>query len=276
MLAVFNTDTYVPFSAGVAQLVVNYAASCVVFGPQDWHEYYGFDVQEEQLSEEAFRWWLSLDAVTPFDLEGNPIFNYETHHGFYYLPANGPGGVSLDLKKFDRLAQKPKKGLASRFKFTTLALRQNRNIKAVTSCWAAVRKEILFRNESAEDQRALMAKLNTEKENKRGALSVRLKTLYEVFPSLRDLSIIARVHFSKTGERLLGDSTGVEGRTTYSRTEQQVVTLMKCASQVIVGGQSPSVSEGPVPSGGLDVNYGEHDFAQENVGVAGLSKFRGS
>jgi hypothetical protein len=159
----------------LAKIVADYAQKAIVFGPQEYRNYYGVDVGEEALPREALDWWNSLDAITPFDANGNPIYNYETHHGFYYIPANYkaypnpnwlvPGthiheDVPMDIEAFDRLAEAPQQGYPSRFKHNTQSLRQNGKVKAAGSYWIAPRKNVLFRNKTTAQQRALMEELN--------------------------------------------------------------------------------------------------------------------
>lgn len=280
-----NTTTYVPFNDGIAKLVADYAATCPVFGPQDWLVYFGVEVGivgNGQLPEEALQWWNSLDAITPFDTHGDPIFNYETHYGFFYIPAQFRtlrNTEPLDLETFDLVAQKPKKGNPSRFAFDVEGIRQNKQIHAVSACWAAMRKEVLFRDKTLEAQRALMDKLNTETEAQMQALRVQFGTRYgtltgtryENFPDLLDLCVVVRTHYVKTGERLLGDNTGAEGERRYSVTQQQVVEAGN-VYQVEVGGHSPSVFRSPShrSSGGLLVS---RMYSVLSSGVAGLRKF---
>lgn len=279
VLCEFNSLTYVPFPEGVAKLVVDYVAKSVVFGPQDWREYFALDVGEEQLPEEALQWWSSLDAVTPFDGEGNPIFNYETHHGFYYIPAKGPGRVPLDLETFDQLAQQPKLGNASRFRLQVEDLRQNLTVQVVESCWIAMRKNVLFREKTAAQQKALMDELNAETESQMQAMRKRENgydnltgTRYENFPDLRHLCILVRAHFAKTGERLLGNETGVEGQMTYSRTND-AGTIGERIFQIAVGYHRPIEVRDSVVSGGLYL-YGHFpDNVSKDFGVAALRKF---
>jgi hypothetical protein len=194
----------------------------------------------------------------------------------------------MDIEAFDRLAQTPVKGHPSRFKYDSDILLQNKKITAAKSYWIAPRKTVLFRKETTARQRALMQELNTETKAQMEAMAAqptnRYKNLtgteYENLPNLRDLTIIARAHLTKTGERFLGDDTGLERRWTFSRTDQVVThedrnaqgeVVARSTYQIQVGGHSPLVVGGPGPSGGLDV--GNDDSASDCIGVAGLRKF---
>jgi len=292
-------------SATLAKIVADYVQEAIVFGPRDYRTAYGVDVGDAVFPEEDRIWWNSLDAITPFDSQDNPIYNYETHHGFHYIPANCKPltervahllgvhvgeEIAMDIENYDLLAAELEVGGPSRFRDESESLCQNKKIRSATSCWVAQRKQVLFRNETTVKQRALMQELNTETEVQMQAMSDRLGvrygtltgTRYENLPDLRDLSIIASNHLAKTRERILGDSTGFEGRWTGSRTQQQVtfedkneqgVVVGRRTHQVEVGYQAPLVTrgvEGPCSSGGLCVY--SYIFDDESIGVAGLRK----
>lgn len=207
------SKAYKIFPEKVLKLTGDYAgieADTVAFGPREWREHYNVAVGEDQLPEEALKWWLSPDAMTPVDEQGHPVFNYETHHGFFYVPARYttipavPSGLSglfsrllrspekaeehpLDLDNFVQLAQEPEKGHPCQFtEDPSLQSGAHRRLQAIHPCWAAVRKELLFRNQPEERLRVMLN-----------------GTGYENLPDVRILGILTGAYFTKTGERLL-------------------------------------------------------------------------
>lgn len=271
---------------GVAQIVVEYIKNGVVFGPADWREYYGANVGNEELTAEAFQWWNSLDAITPFDPAGQPVYNSDTHYGFYYIPARyrpnpDMGEVPLHLQEFEYLAQQPKKGNPSRLndKARKEAFEQNEKVQASAACWAAMRKgDVFFRGQTAPQQRDSLKALNRKTEEQMLKLSAQFGTRfgalsgtrYANFPDLRVLCILVRAHLTKTGERLLGDDTGAEKRITFSHTEQRMSYFIWSA-HVEVGGHMPSYIGGSSFSGGLCICVDEDP--DEETGVACVRMF---
>lgn len=186
------------FVHGVARLVADFVGNGVAFGPDDWREYHGVDVGQDELPERAFRWLFSLDALTPMDTAGNPLYNYMTHYGFHYIPAQ------LSFGNYMSLVEKPIKGNPSPF----MDWRQDnqhcqydrtclaRDIRGLgvhdAGCWAAMRITTVDRAGSAE---------------------ILKKAQYATLPDFRILSILVRTHFTKTGEKLLegpGSATQLE------------------------------------------------------------------
>lgn len=184
-----------------AQRVVEYAQDAVVFGPVDYRTHYGLDVQEIALSEKAIEWFNSPDAMTPSDKQGHPIYNYETHFGFYFIPStykDEKGEVRpFTLEKFLSVIQNPKVGPSSQLAYredfshpNLKDIQQMMKMQPNKSHWIALRTNLLFENK--DNKKELMQKLNTD-----------TGTCYELVPDARELIMILRNHYVKTYHRIL-------------------------------------------------------------------------
>jgi len=104
---------------------------------------------------------------------------------------------------------------------------------------------------------------------------------YEEIPSASDLATVALVHHVVTGERYLGDGTGMELDVTLSLCAESV---KYGRADVVVGNHSPLVAGtvgGPGPSGGLLFSYNSGGAFHSNggagvrIGIAGVRLFSG-
>lgn len=206
------------FPVTVSRLIAFFTGNGVVFSPKDCRNEYHLVVEDEELPEEAYRWWNSLDALTPFDGYGNPIFNYMTHYGFYYIPPTSLG----DFDRLDRTRNElPVRSSESD------AYRQVKNAQADAAYWVAPRIGYLKDGVHYSVQPQLIANLNEASEAQMQQLSAQLGTefgtlsgaRYENFPDARDLAFIARAHFIMTGEILLDRFCATEQRLKFQDDE---------------------------------------------------------
>lgn len=240
----------------VARLVADYAVPKIDhFGKEEWMRYYGVDVgPEPELPDEFYEWWLSPDAIEPGKL------NCETHLAPVLRPrwitetdAEGKKTLSCySLRTLGRLVQHPQEGPPSQYMFDSQALEQHGNIKAGPARWLVMRKDVFARDQSCDQQKECIQKLNTAGAD------------YDEMPSALDLAtIVFATHVRTGGDRHLGDSTGKEGRWTFSRCKERI-QFNENSYPLVVGGFAP---------GGLLVLRCYGDYVSEYYGVAALRKF---
>jgi hypothetical protein len=270
----------------LAKTIAGYAIQGKAFMAEDWKRFYGVEVEDLELGPEFYDWWFQPDAEDPiwFDpkVKEPTQLNCDTHFPPFLCPetlletaelpppalrhrfASYVDRTDYDLETLERLVQNPKEGHPSKFADDGAALEQNRKSKAGPSCYIVVRKELFARNLPTDKQREYMKQVN-DKTN----------AGYEVLPRALHLATAALVHHTVTGERYLGDATGMEKFSSYGRCEDKV-KYRNLRYPVIVGGQVlfvPGVVGGLRPSGGLSLSY--VDFDRDHIGVVGLRKFSG-
>lgn len=239
-----------PLVSDVARLVADYAIPKIDhFGAEEWMRYYGVDVgREADLPEKFYTWWLSSDVIDPDKL------NCETHLPPVLRPQyvrKAALNIPLTLDTLGYLAQYPKEGPPSQYTFNSEALQQHGNTKAGPARWLVMRKDIFARNQSYDQQKECIQKLNTTGAD------------YDEVPSALDLAtIVFATHVRTGGDRYLGNTTGKEGCWTFSR----------CKEHAQYGKDSYPLVIGDFAPGGLIVSH--NDYAgNENCGVAALRKF---
>jgi hypothetical protein len=273
----------------VATMITDLVTSKInPFEPKDWES--EFDVQVEPFeldTKEFYDWWFAPDALDPYwdaPPENRPtpqLLNCDTH----FRPIFSPETITVKMappakrhrfatditaecgfQALGRLVENPQTGHPSRFFAETEALKQNKNAKAGPSCYLVARKEMFARGMTEAQQRGYMQRLND-----------RTQAGYEVLPWALDLSKVAHVHKVATGERYLGDGTGLEGCWTASRA-QDTARYGRNTYPVVVGYQETLVFDavgGPGPSGGLSVDDGNSHDDNVRICVAGVRKFFG-
>lgn len=248
------------------------------FTAREWKRYYNAEVQSFDLGPEFEEWWLQPDAVDPSkrncDTHFSPILCPETlletadllpppalRHRF--TPSADCTPYSLDA--LERLVQNPKEGHSSEFAHSqdAPALQQNRMTPAGPACFIVARKELFARNLPLSEQKEYIMQINNQ-----------TNANYQVLPRALHLATVALVHHTVTGNRFLGDATGMEKCWSYGRCEEVVRWPSDICSPVIVGGHEPFVREvvgDPAPPRGLHV--APDDIFQECTGVIGVKKF---
>ncbi len=178
------------------------------FGAAEWKQYFQVDVGPEPEFKNGFEaWWNGPDPIDPSK------FVYETH----LPPILAPQFLSNEQGTLPRsLATLEKMGL--KFDFT-IDRRIFQNIEHVAAAepshWLVMRKDVLARpqhyvrisraHRSWEEQIQYMKDLNAQ-----------TTAGYETEPSIIDLATVIFARYVWTGERYLGNWTGMEQRTTLS------------------------------------------------------------
>ncbi len=254
----------------LAEIVANYTIHGDAFTSSDWKRVFRTQTEELELDDEFYEFWFSPDAEDPTQLNCDthflPILRPETatevipparrHRFAQYIDR-----TEYSLETLGRLVEDPQEGHPSRFAYDSGALSQNGKTKAGPPCYLVARKELFARGLSPDAQREYMKELNA-----------RTHAGYEVLPSSLDLATVALVHHAVTGERYLGDATGMENRWTESRSEDTVKNG-KNTYPVTVGSHTPLVG-GPGLSGGLFFTHYDGS-GYVSIGVVGLRKFSG-
>lgn len=245
----------------LANMVADYAIQGRAFMAEDWKKFYGVEVESLGLGPEFYDWWFSPDAADPIWTDPNVKKAAQLNCDTHLLPILCPEKVDqadFDLETLDRLVQNPKEGPPSRLlDGGGPAVKQNKNIKAGPSCYIVARKALFARNLPIHAQRQYMEELN--KNTHAG---------YEVLPRALHLATAALVHHTVTGERFLGDVTGMEQRWSYGRCEDRIQYASSPHPHfVVVGGQQARVGD---IFGGLIVS---ESIDLDSIGVVGLKKF---
>jgi hypothetical protein len=269
----------------VAKIIAGYAIQGKDFTAEDWKRYYNVEVEDLELGPEFYGWWFQPDAKDPIWLDPNvkepTQLNCDTHFPPFLCPetlletaelpppalrhrfASYVDRTDYDLETLGRLVQNPKEGHPSKFMYNSEALDQNGKIKAGPACYIVARKELFARDLTPDEQREHMKQVNAK-----------THAGYEVLPRALHLATAALVHHTVTGNRYLGDGTGMEKRISHGRCEDTVKYEDEDSKPVIVGKQEPFVPGGvvcPNSSGGLEVHYSE--WRNDSIGVVGVKKF---
>jgi hypothetical protein len=225
------------------------------FGGAEWRKYLGVDVGNPVLPDEFVSWWSRSDAVDILDERPNPRSNYETHLDPIWRPQFINEARPYDLETLTRLAAAPRNGgHPMTIEQGAEAFTQHARTPAGPGCWLVFRRDVVARNQTYEEQKGYMDRLN-------GATGAG----YERDNALLDLATVVAVRHVYKGERHLGDSTGMEGRVTYARSRDLVLFDDRSYPSAI-GGFAPSrVSV-----------YCGYGYGFECDGVAALRKFEGS
>jgi hypothetical protein len=274
----------------LAEIIAGYAIQGKAFMAEDW-ERYGVEVEPLELGPEFYDWWFQPDAKDPIWFDPNvkepTQLNCDTHFPPFLCPetlletaalpppalrhrfASYVDRIDYNLETLGRLVQNPIDGHPSKFAYRSSALSQNGKTKAGPACYIIARKELFARNLQIDEQRDHIRQVNAK-----------THAGYEVLPRALHLATVALVHHTVTGDRYLGDATGMEKCWSYGLCEDTIQSPededRRCP--VVVGGQLPfvpGVVGGPGrPSGGLDVYY-SGVFKMDSFGVVGLRKFSG-
>ncbi len=263
----------------LAKLVADFVVHGKAFTAADWGRVFPVKTEAFEIDPKFYEWWFSPDAKDPTQLNCDthflPILRPESVQKTTELPppalqhrfASCIDRSEYNLEVLGELIEHPQEGNPSQFAYDSPALRQNKKIKAELPEYLVARKEMFFRGLSIDTQRRRMKELNAK-----------TNAGYEVLPSALDLSTVAAVIHAVTGDRFLGDLTGMENRWSDSRTEN-TVELKAGTYLVAVGGQTPFVAGivgGPGPSGGLQIHHScdfSFDYSNDVTGVVGLRKF---
>jgi hypothetical protein len=239
--------------SGIVNDYVMQRPACV--GGAEWRKYFGVDVGNPVLPAEFVSWWPRSDAVDLLDGRPNPRSNYETHLDPIWRPQFIDEAQPYDLETLTRLAAHPLNGgHPMTIQQDTAAFEQHARTPAGPGCWLVFRRDVVARNQSYDEQKGYMDRLNSAT----GAG-------YERENALLDLATVVAVRHVYKGERHLGDRTGMEGRVTYARSRDLVLFDDRSYPSAI-GGFAPSR---------VIVSCGCDD-ADEHIGVAALRKFEGS
>ena len=226
------------------QIVIGYLASKDnPFGAADWIKH-GFDPGlESKLSQEFYQRWYGPDADDVLKHKTNPNHPIRRAYETHLPPVLITEKISLGI-----LEQ-----IGLKYSYDTEALQQNREKKADLTCWLVLRKGVVARNESPDNQKKYIQVLNRDT----GAN-------YEEMPSVIDLACVVFARFLVTGERHLGDDTGAEKRLTYSRVKQTIKFFGNTEYHLVVGCFAP---------GGLGVRSSSAYGVSGNDGMTILGKF---
>jgi len=277
-------DKHTPLYLDLAKLVADYVVHGKAFTAVDWGRVFPVKTEAFEIDPKFYEWWFSPDAEDPTQL------NCDTH----FLPILRPEIVQettaqppqalqhrfaqcidrseYNLEALGRFIQNPQEGHPSRVAYDSKAFQNGKtNISgrsvASPSEYLVARKKMFLRGLSTEEQRKRMKELNAK-----------THAGYELFPSALDLATVAAVICAVTGDRFLGNSTGVEKCWSESRTEDTLKDGNN-THLVTVGAQSPLVAGvvgGHGPSGGLNVFSYEYPGPEDDgTGVVGLRKFSG-
>ncbi len=240
-------------------------------GPAQLQQIYGITTEQVSLGTDFYKWWFGPDAHDVMLALNNPNHkirqNWETHYPPVFRPQRFTSvetGIEepLTLEAAGRLTEQPHNEYhPSRYWSLTETLRQKGQIPAKPSCYIVMRKEILGKGLSSLAQKGLLIQLNTQSQ-----------AGYEEENSALDVAFIVFTLHAQTGQRPLGDPTGMEGRWTYSRCAKDIVLWDGMPYPVIVGGFEPLRGAGA--SGGLRVLNSFFDD-RDYIGVAALRKFYG-
>lgn len=147
--------------------------------------------------------------------------------------------------------------------FSTNVDAQHGRTQAGPSCWMVMRKDVLARGQSYPQQMQAIEDLN-----------IRTGAGYEEQSFAIDLTTVVSAHYVVTGERYLGDKTGMEHCSTYGRVAETVFNQYNYPqhSQIIIGRFTEYGDIRPsYVRVGLTVEPWGHD--QDTIGVALLRKF---
>lgn len=240
---------FVPVNV-LATVIADYITShedC--FGAEQWREYFGVDVVDKNLGlnpYEFYSFWFESDPIDPTkqicDTHLRPIFRPRITK---YIRGQIPDPYSL--RSLGQMIQRPRKGHPARYVYhNARAFNEHGLTKVKSSCWVVMRREVLAKGKSYSEQEQAIADLN-KKPN----------VGYEKFSSVIDIATALCVNHCMTGERLLGDNTGVEKIWTCSQAKEIVVVKVKESEKmkktyqfvererkchVLIGGFSASVS----------------------------------
>lgn len=271
----------------LAKIVADYAIRGKAFTPEDWKRVYRIEVEPLELGPEFYDWWFRPDAKDPIWTDPNvkkaKQLNCDTHlypilcpetvletkklppPAFRHRFASELDRTDFDLAILDRLVQNPEEGHPSRlcgmFDDSSEA---NRNTKTEPACYIVLRKELFARNTHCNQQIKYMEQLNAT-----------TNAGYEVLPRVLDLATALLVHHTVTGERYLGDRTGMENQMSYGSSEDRT-TDAPSSYLMLVGGHRPfrpGMMGGPAPSGGLQIYDDLFGSASDVCGVPGVRKF---
>lgn len=153
------------------------------------------DTLTELLPKEFYDFWYGPDPIYP---------NLQACE-FHYPPVLKPEFVRpIGHEDYFPVGLETLEGLG--MQFSTQIPDELKDALPSPSCWLVMRKESLAKNKKPSDQKRFIQVLNeTTNAN------------YEILPSIVDLACVVFARYITKGERCLGNSTGVEDRTTYSR-----------------------------------------------------------
>ena len=170
-------------------------------------------------------------------------------------------GFDYNLNLLGDIASHPGIGNAARYAYDTPALQQHGETSPEQAYLEIVLVGVVGRNESWKHQVVRLQTLNND-------------TQYgcETEPDALGIATAALAEHAVRGNRPFGDSTGMEGQWTYSRTIE-LVHMGQNAYRAVVG----AFSAGPIGPGGaapaeLGVDFDDFDY--ESYGVAVQRKFR--
>ena len=215
------------FPRVLAELIASYVTSNVdCFGAQEWQRYFGTNIVEpepELNPDEFYNFWHGPDPIDPTKQV------CETHLPPVLRPrlvTDNDTAYQYSLYALSELIEKPQEGHPSSYDFDTRVFSQNGRTHAGPSCWVVMRKDVLSRNQPYPQQIEIIRNLN-----------IRTGAGYEEESSAIDLATVVSAHHVMTGERYLGDDTGMENRWTYAR-GKETITVNEDVHQIQVGGFS--------------------------------------
>lgn len=195
-----------PFPKAVAGIVKDYFIDIFqLFDAQCWRKCYGVDVGKEPILSEKFHaFWFGLD---PIDRTKRV---YETHLPPVLLPKT-INSKPFNLATLKKYALDPLVGFyvaeGKVFYCAKNILKKLEKQEVTTSpYWLVMRKGVRGRGLNYPEQTQLIEDINRSKNSN-----------YEKEPSLVPIATVLLTRHTLTSERHLGDSSGMEGRATYSR-----------------------------------------------------------